>query len=121
VVPLINILCKLIYLLTFANLSIGISLLIIDVLYITYPTTPEAHASITLGVWDLLTGFIVISFGVMIVICTLILNVGALTQMFSRRGWTERSSSPSSSTGGSVIKSSEPSHHMTAMSEVSAV
>jgi len=82
---LINLLCTLILMLIFANLCIGGSLTVLNIFYVIYPTPAEAHAALTLGVWDFLTGVFSISFLSMIILTTLILNIRGVGKMFLKR------------------------------------
>jgi len=64
-----------------SNLGIGVSLTVLNIFYIIYPTPLEAHAALTMGVWDFLTGVFSISFLSMIVTATLILNIRNVAKM----------------------------------------
>jgi len=108
-VILITTLCNLIYMLIFADLSIAFTLGILNIFYIIYPTPLEAHAAMTLGVWDFLTGLFSISFLSMIITVTLILNVGSLTQILQARYTTAttRTLSNTNNTSSSKVDTSK--------------
>jgi len=99
---LVDILCKLIIALIVWNLCQSICLFILNSFYIAYPTVIEAHAALTLGVWDFLTGIYSICYLSMVITVTLILNVGNIYKLMRRR------SNTTSNTDGS-----DTSHHST--------
>eukprot|EP01102_Stenamoeba_stenopodia_P012606 TRINITY_DN4000_c0_g1_i2.p1 TRINITY_DN4000_c0_g1~~TRINITY_DN4000_c0_g1_i2.p1 ORF type:complete len:325 (-),score=27.61 TRINITY_DN4000_c0_g1_i2:108-1082(-) len=107
-ISMIDVLCKLVIGLIICNLCQSFSLATINIIYIAYPTVQEAHAAITLGVWDFLTGLYSICYLSFIIIVTLTLNVGSIVRLLQNSGAVVLSSSDGEERS-SPINTSSPS------------
>jgi len=115
IAPMIKALVMLIYLLIFFDISLALSIAIINGMYLGYENAPAAQHAITLGVWEFLQCvFLINQLSVVITIC-FILNVGQVSRLIEGRGLASKSSSnpatASTTASGSTTSPSASTTH----------